>query len=116
MSITTNENKPNQDQHELEDFMKILLTKDCYRCGGLMITEQCFDVESNTGEFEIQIRKCLSCGETIDPTILRNRRRATQNLNDTPQKKLPFSSLPLLALSYWPFAVVVAPFVMEYEL
>ena len=55
-----------------------------------MITDLCFDVESNTGEFEIEIRKCLSCGETIDPTILLNRQRNAQNLQEHAQKELHF--------------------------
>lgn len=58
---------------QLEKTMKLLSDKFCHRCGGLMISEHCFDIGSHTGEYEILIRKCLSCGETIDPTILKNR-------------------------------------------
>lgn len=76
----------NKEQTELnnsqaEISQKILSDKFCHRCGGLMISEHCFDVESHTGEFEILTRKCLSCGESIDPTILRNRFQTKEILN-----------------------------------
>ena len=78
--------KLNKDHTELnnsqtEKSNKILLDKYCHRCGGLMISEHCFDIQSHTGEFDILIRKCLSCGETIDPTILKNRYQAQQIFN-----------------------------------
>jgi hypothetical protein len=92
--------KTREEKDDLEESMKLLLNKACNRCGGLMITEQCLDVESNTGEFEIEIRKCISCGETIDPTILRNRQRNAQNIQEHSQKGLHFSSLKALTLGY----------------
>ena len=92
--------KTREEQDNIESTMKLLLSKDCHRCGGLMITEQCFDVESNTGEFEIEIRKCLSCGETIDPTILRNRQPNGQNFQDHPQKWQHLSRPRRLTLSH----------------
>ncbi len=92
--------KPRKEQDDVERTMKLLLNKDCHRCGGLMITDQCFDVESNTGEFEIEIRKCLSCGETIDPTILRNRQRNGQQLQNHAQIGLHISKPRSLTLSH----------------
>ena len=73
--MNTNFNKEKSDLNNVqaEITKKLLSEKYCHRCGGLMMSEHCFDVESHTGEFEILIRKCISCGETIDPTILRNR-------------------------------------------
>lgn len=36
----------------------------CLRCGGLMVMEQLLD---------LQARRCVQCGEVVDPVILRNR-------------------------------------------
>lgn len=46
----------------------------CSRCGGLMVVEQCFDLLSDSGHLDFLARRCVQCGELIDPVILRNRR------------------------------------------
>lgn len=45
----------------------------CTRCGGLMITEYYLDLEDDSGEIGITGLRCTSCGDVIDPVILRNR-------------------------------------------
>jgi len=47
----------------------------CSRCGGLMVIEQCFDFRDDTGHLDFLARRCVLCGEVIDPVILQNRRR-----------------------------------------
>ena len=81
MITNLNQTKADQNNAIPDHPMKLLSNKYCHRCGGLMISEHCFDVESHTGEFEILTRKCLSCGESIDPTILRNRFQNKEILN-----------------------------------
>jgi hypothetical protein len=46
----------------------------CARCGGLMVNDFCMDVFNSTGEPEFSARRCVQCGEVIDPVIERNRR------------------------------------------
>jgi hypothetical protein len=48
-------------------------TDCCTRCGGLMITEYYLDLEDDTGQIGITGLRCTSCGDVIDPVILRNR-------------------------------------------
>jgi tRNA(Ile2) C34 agmatinyltransferase TiaS len=43
-------------------------TDRCHRCGGLMVSEQVFEIRS------IDFR-CVSCGERIDTVILAHRQR-----------------------------------------
>jgi tRNA(Ile2) C34 agmatinyltransferase TiaS len=43
-------------------------TDRCHRCGGLMVSEQVFEIRS------IDFR-CVSCGERIDAVILAHRQR-----------------------------------------
>jgi hypothetical protein len=43
------------------------------RCGGFMVTEYYLDLEDDTGQIGITGLRCTSCGEVIDPVILRNR-------------------------------------------
>ncbi len=38
----------------------------CHRCGGLMVSEEVFELSS----FD---RRCVSCGERVDPVILAHR-------------------------------------------
>ncbi len=46
----------------------------CWRCRGLMVVESCFDFASDTGQLGSLARRCVQCGEVIDPVILQNRR------------------------------------------
>ena len=46
----------------------------CSRCKGLMVVEQGFDALTASGPANIPLRRCVQCGEVIDPVILRNRR------------------------------------------
>ena len=52
----------------------------CMRCGGLMITEYYLDLEDDTGQIGITGLRCTSCGEVVDPVILRNRLNPTPDL------------------------------------
>ena len=46
----------------------------CSRCTGLMIVEQGFDSMLGSSEADVSLRRCVQCGEIIDPVILQNRR------------------------------------------
>jgi len=53
----------------------------CWRCEGLMVVEQCSDLTGDAGRPDCQVRRCVQCGEVIDPVILQNRRlRVEKNL------------------------------------
>jgi hypothetical protein len=45
----------------------------CPRCGGLMVAEPCTDFWADAEN--VAMRRCVQCGEVIDPIILLNRRR-----------------------------------------
>jgi len=45
----------------------------CTRCGGLMVQDFCLDVLGNIGEAEVAAKRCVQCGEVVDPVILSNR-------------------------------------------
>ncbi|MBS0181112.1 MAG: hypothetical protein JSS39_01810 [Nitrospira sp.] len=45
----------------------------CSRCTGLMVVEQSFDSMRGSSEADVSLRRCVQCGEIIDPVILRNR-------------------------------------------
>jgi len=67
---------PLEDLKEVDvaDWMVLISAERCVRCGGLMVTEQCFDLLSDSGYLEFLARRCVQCGELIDPVILQNRR------------------------------------------
>ena len=50
------------------------------RCGGLMVTEHYLDLQDDTGQLGITGLLCTSCGEIVDPVILRNRLNPTPDL------------------------------------
>ena len=46
---------------------------NCTRCGGLMVSDFCMDLLNSTGELEFSAKRCVQCGEVVDPIIQRNR-------------------------------------------
>jgi len=53
----------------------------CSRCGGLMVSDFCMDVLNGTGELEFAAKRCVQCGEVVDPVIQRNRRLRQESVN-----------------------------------
>ena len=53
----------------------------CNRCGGLMVSDFCMDLLSSTGELEFAAKRCVQCGEVVDPVIQRNRRLRQESMN-----------------------------------
>ena len=45
----------------------------CTRCGGLMVHDFCLDVLTSIGESKFDAKRCVQCGEVVDPIILQNR-------------------------------------------
>lgn len=48
-------------------------SRNCSRCGGLMVPSFCISPDQGTWDFQIPVGKCLQCGDVVDPTILKNR-------------------------------------------
>ncbi|MBS0154887.1 MAG: hypothetical protein JSS38_09850 [Nitrospira sp.] len=46
----------------------------CFRCRGLMIVEESFDSIAGAAHGDFLVRRCVQCGEVVDPVILQNRR------------------------------------------
>ncbi len=53
----------------------------CSRCGGLMVSDFCMNLLSRTGELEFAAKRCVQCGEVVDPIIQRNRRLRQESMN-----------------------------------
>jgi tRNA(Ile2) C34 agmatinyltransferase TiaS len=47
---------------------------ECPRCGGFMVSEPILDAQYD-GDSQYGARRCVQCGERIDPMILLNRER-----------------------------------------
>ena len=52
----------------------------CARCGGLLLTQHYMDLLDDTGQIDITAWHCMTCGEVIDPVILKNRKSPLPNL------------------------------------
>ena len=49
----------------------------CQRCHGLMVNDRVFDVEAQF--LELPIWRCVNCGESLDPILMRNRQSQDQH-------------------------------------
>lgn len=56
------------------EWKELVSTAQCWRCGGLMVIEHCFDLLDDTGHLDFLAQRCVQCGELVDPIILMNRR------------------------------------------
>ena len=45
----------------------------CVRCGGLMVNDSYIDLLNSFGESKFVAKRCVQCGEVVDPVILQNR-------------------------------------------
>lgn len=50
----------------------------CSRCGGLMVQDHFIDMASDNGGLWVTSWRCISCGEVLDQTILKNRQYSLQ--------------------------------------
>ena len=51
-------------------------TSICSRCGGFLVKTFCIAPEEGIADFQIEVMKCLQCGDLFDTTILENRWRS----------------------------------------
>jgi hypothetical protein len=60
----------------------------CTRCGGLMVTDFHMDLLFCIGETEFAAKRCVQCGEIVDPVILRNRGIKQEPVTAQPAEKM----------------------------
>ncbi|MDF0676972.1 MAG: hypothetical protein P0120_21955 [Nitrospira sp.] len=58
----------------------------CPRCTGLMVVEQGFESMLGSSEADVLLRRCVQCGDIVDPVILQNRRSQRGSELATSQK------------------------------
>lgn len=46
---------------------------ECRRCKGLMVMDHVVDIADDSGHLWLKTWRCLTCGDVIDPQILRRR-------------------------------------------
>jgi hypothetical protein len=56
------------------DISSPLLQPSCQRCGGFMVNDVSIDLMNSTSELDCRTKRCVQCGDILDPVILRNRR------------------------------------------
>lgn len=60
----------------------------CTRCGGLMVDDSYMDILNNVGESKFAAKRCVQCGEVVDPVILRNRATSHEAMMAPPARVL----------------------------
>ena len=69
---TLQQNPIHKPQGRLDDLLA-RSTSTCSRCGGLLVRTFCIAPEEGIADFQIDVMKCLQCGDIVDPVILKNR-------------------------------------------
>lgn len=46
---------------------------DCLRCEGMMVQDELIDLRESLEHMRIRAWRCVSCGNLVDPLILRHR-------------------------------------------
>ena len=63
----------------------------CLRCEGVMLPERFQDIQDETGKITFYGWRCVTCGEILDPVIMRNRSNRPLTRNRGNKKlKSPF--------------------------
>lgn len=61
------------DLHATRFLMMLRGSRNCTRCGGLLVTERLDSVADSIFEQQVSALRCVQCGEILDGVILRNR-------------------------------------------
>lgn len=51
-----------------------------------MVSDFCMDLLNSTGELEFAAKRCVQCGEVVDPIIQRNRQLRQESMAVQPMK------------------------------
>ena len=71
---TTNALQGQPEQNEVRvDLPAFRQESECIRCGGLMVGDFCTDLLSGKGGLDCPTRRCVQCGDVVDPVIRWNR-------------------------------------------
>jgi len=60
----------------------------CPRCKGLMVDDWFQDIRDDTGHRYFQGKRCLVCGEVVDPVILHNRQVGPEGIPGRRRRRL----------------------------
>lgn len=58
------------------------------RCGGFMVSDCSMDLRDELGNCDVAAKRCVQCGDVVDPIILRNRQLRRESIHWTPAVKL----------------------------
>ncbi len=61
------------DSHSLQQLRMLGQSRDCRRCGGLLVQERMDGIDYYLFEQQAPALRCIQCGDLIDHVILRNR-------------------------------------------
>ncbi|MGB0910821.1 MAG: hypothetical protein ACPGYT_10680, partial [Nitrospirales bacterium] len=53
-------NQLTNDAESVATIDRVLLNNHCHRCGGLMVHDNCLDVQSDSGEVEVKVLRCFA--------------------------------------------------------
>ena len=74
--MATLQKQPIHTSQERLDELLARSISTCSRCGGLLIKTFSIAPEEGIADFQIEVMKCLKCGDLFDKTILENRWRS----------------------------------------
>jgi ribosomal protein S27AE len=73
MATATRSRLKDRSDKAVRKWVEAIEADRCPRCGGLMIAEPCSGSLTDPEHLDFLARRCVQCGEVIDPVILMNR-------------------------------------------
>lgn len=70
---TTHPLSGHEGPHRVQDHLTLPQDSNCTRCGGLMVRDFCTDLLSVKSGLDCPTRRCVQCGDVVDPVIRWNR-------------------------------------------
>ena len=73
MATTNAMQEPSGHNESRVEFSTLHHESNCTRCGGLMVRDFCPDLLTGKGGLDCSTRRCVQCGDVVDPVIRWNR-------------------------------------------
>ncbi|MBL8037210.1 MAG: hypothetical protein JNN16_06870 [Nitrospira sp.] len=90
---------PHHDDHQAARLLMMLRsTRNCRRCGGLLVAERIDGAIDMLFEGQVSALRCIQCGDILDHVILRNRMDPTI-VEGTESEDMPWIEDPIAASS-----------------
>ena len=94
MATTASVPVEERDRTMAWSWARIVATNACPRCGGLLVKDTYVDLNEDARSPDDTARRCVQCGEVVDPTILGNRSTRLTRVERGERRMFPIQMAP----------------------